>query len=335
MVGMSGSGGTLMKATALAAAAYVLAARAELTVISLFRLSAQDLTWISDVFLAVAVGSVTYLWLHLRATRAELTVAERTKVTLETQLRMAAEVQENLLPVLPADSPAARWGARLEAALQIGGDFYDVLSHNHRYTTFILGDISGKGIPAAMLLAYTRAVFRTVAREHHAPDEIMRRLSAALFRDTGGDPYVTCIVGRLDIERGELTSTNAGHPPGLVVRGGTVVQLDQGGPPAGLLPDVRYTGQRVTLHPGDLVVCVTDGITEAISVADATSHEQIVAVVRGLGPSPAPDQVCAAIIETAADGEGPEGIEDWQDDRTVLALAIGAPPRHARALDRH
>jgi hypothetical protein len=323
---MAGSGGALMKATALAAGGYVFATSAELTVIGMFRLSARDLTWISDVFLAVAVGSVTYLWLHLRSTRADLTIAERTRVTLETQLRMAAEVQENLLPVLPADSPVVRWGARLEAALRIGGDFYDVLSDNHRYVTFILGDISGKGIPAAMLLAYTRAVFRTVAREHHPPDEIVRRLSEALHRDTGGDPYVTCVVGRLDTERGELTSANAGHPPGVVVRGETVIRLDQGGPPAGLLPDARYVRQRIALQSGDLVVCVTDGITEAISAAGDTAQQQIVTVVRDLGPCPTPAQVCAEIIGMAADGRGPEGVDDWQDDRTVLTLAIGTLP---------
>jgi sigma-B regulation protein RsbU (phosphoserine phosphatase) len=300
--------------------AYAFATVTEFALISAVRPSEQELTWISDAVLAITVGSVTYLWQHLRMTRATLSSIERDRVVVDTQLSLAADLQRSLLPVLPSDMPRVQWAAELQPAGKVGGDFYDFVRVNGTSATFVLGDISGKGIPAAMLLAYTRAVFRTLARDHQQPAELAQRLSTELHRDTGGHPYVTCIVCHLDAEAGTLTYANCGHPSGLLITATGTTALDRGGPPAGLLPDAVFVQGDVQLQRGDLVVLVTDGVTEALPTAAGSASEQIRAALRQLGDHEDPMRATRTVLSMAARGGGPEGIADWQDDRTVFSF---------------
>jgi sigma-B regulation protein RsbU (phosphoserine phosphatase) len=324
--------GALVASVLAALGSYVVATIAELAFIAAFQPTELELTWISDGVLALTVGAVTYFWLRLRATRATLSVVERDKLVLDTQLSLAAELQRSLLPALPADTARVQWGARLESAGKVGGDFFDLVSLNDGSVMFVVGDISGKGVPAAMLLAYTRAVFRTLAREDPEPGELVRRLSRALHRDTGGEPYVTCIVGRLETESGTLTYVNAGHPPGVVVRPALTLALDRGGPPAGLLLDASFMQHDVPLQPGDLVVLFTDGVTEALGTGRGSPADQILDSIRSLAPTPTPALVCEHLVRLAGLGGGPEGVPDWQDDRTVFAFRVTAP--HGEVLAR-
>ena len=320
---MSAGRGVLGRAALVTAVAYGLATAIEFALIGIFKPTEWALTWISDAVLAGMVGVATYLWLDLRATRVALSGAERARVVVDTQLSIAADLQRNLLPQLPADRPGLQWGAHLEPAGRIGGDFYDLVSISGTEVMFILADISGKGIPAAMLLAYTRAAFRTLLREYRQPADLVSRLSSALHSDTGGQPYVTCIVGRLDTGRGTLTYVNAGHPPALLIRDEEVVRLDAGGPPAGLLAEASYVEEILELRAGDHGVFFTDGITEAIERGPGSPADIIVATVRRLPHGASAPAICHALVSLALRGLGPAGVDDWQDDRTVLAFTIG------------
>lgn len=324
--GMTAAGQSFRLAAAAAVVAYGVATAVELVLIAVFRPTEWELTWISDAFLASVVGISTYLWLHLRATRAALSTAERARLVLDTQLEVAAHLQRSLLPVLPEDQPTVSWGAQLQPAGQIGGDFYDLVPFPDGTVAFVLADIAGKGIPAAMMLVSTRASFRTLVHEHRQPVALASRLSSAINDNTGGQAYVTCIVGRIDTEAAILTCVNAGHPPGLVVRDDGVVRLDLGGPPAGLLPEAAYAESVVALQPGDRVVFVTDGITEALEPPSGSPLESIAAIVRGLGRQVTPAAICDALIAEAVKGPGPAGVDDWHDDRTVLAFTVGPRP---------
>lgn len=319
---MSGSQGVLATSVGMAVGTYLLATGTELALIRAFRPSEQELAWVSDVMLATAVGTLTYLWQHLRATRTALSVVERDKLVLDTQLGVAADVQRSLLPPLPPPGTRAEWAARLVPAGRVGGDFYDAVGLDDGVTVFILGDISGKGIPAAMLLAYTRAVFRTVAREVAEPATLMQRLSKALHRDTGGTPYVTCIVGCLTMD-GALTYVNAGHPPGVVLREEGILSLEHGGPPAGLLPDAAYEQGMIALRPNDVVAIFTDGITEALD-GPVPPMDQIRRCLVDQATSASASNVADALISLAVSGHGPAGVRNWQDDRTVLVLRVKA-----------
>ena len=287
----------------------------------LLGLDLQELEWISDVVLAVAFGAATFLWLHLRRARAALTRLERAQVVLDTELAIAADIQHGLLPPPPPARDGWGFAARLEQAGHIGGDFYDFVDRG-RSLLVLLADVSGKGIPAALVMASARALFRQIARETDRPDELLARLGRALWDEHEGTPYLTGFLARLDLDSRSLSWVNAGHPAALLVRGNGQQALASTGPPAGLLPDVRYAAEEVPLALGDTLVLVTDGVTEALE-AGGRVEERIawtVAHRRDKGPQ----AVCERVMRLAASGRGPVGAGDWSDDRTVVAITVDA-----------
>ncbi len=293
----------------------------ESRVVAILGASRSQLEWISDVVLATGVVISTWLWLHLRASRTRFLALEREQVALDEQLRLAAEIQRNLLPVLPASTLGFRWAARLVPAHRIGGDFYDFVAQDGKVLA-ILGDVSGKGVPAAMLQASVKTLFRLVVRQTIDPADIAARMSTALFEETGGLPYATCIVACFEARPSRIAWANAGHPAGVLRSAGAWVQLESGGPPLGLLAGAKYSGGRADLAGGSRGVFVTDGITEALegvplSLVEALSSPE------GRAAS-APAQTCDYLIRLAGAAPGPPGVEGWQDDRTVFAFASEA-----------
>ena len=170
---------------------------------------------------------------------------------------------------------------------RIGGDFYDFLQPAARTVLAILGDVSGKGIPAALILSSLKTLFRTIARETVDPAAIAERISAALHEEHAGLPYATAIVARFEAGPGRMAFVNAGHPAGYVLRKGTVsVAFESGGPPLGLFPGTRYTAADVELSPGDIGVLVTDGITEALEAGPMTLSQALGATPGALHRGP-------------------------------------------------
>jgi sigma-B regulation protein RsbU (phosphoserine phosphatase) len=280
----------------------------------------HQLEWISDVIAAVAVTSLTYLWLHLRATRAELLNSERARIIQDEQFRMAAEIQRTLLPEIPSATRGYRWAARMETAHQVGGDFYDFVTTGEGSVLLILGDVSGKGMPAAMMQSSLTTLFRVHASMTADPDAIAARMSQALFDQTGGNPYATAIVARFDHSPHRVTYVNAGHPAGLVVRRSGVLRLESGGPPLGLLPGAGYDGASFDLAPGDAGVLVTDGVTEALEGIPLLLSQAL--DIGHRPPSATPREDCDYLLGLAADSPGPLGSEAWSDDRTALAFRV-------------
>ncbi len=184
----------------------------------------------------------------------------------------------------------------------------------------LLADVSGKGIPAALVMESSRTLFRLLARETDRPEELVARLGRALFEEHGGTPYLTCFVARLDLDARSLSWVNAGHPAALLVTGTEHRTLASTGPPAGILPDPHYDERVLRLAPGDALVLVTDGVTEAIE-ADGRVEERLawtVAHRRARGPQ----AVCERVMRLARSGRGPRGAGDWQDDRTVVVVTL-------------
>jgi phosphoserine phosphatase RsbU/P len=305
---------------------YVVATSSEIAVIDTLRPTELELTWISDAILATAFGIAVYLWLHLKWSRLALQRLERERIVLDTQLSIAAHIQRSLLTSPPADAGGVRWAARLKQAGRIGGDLYDFVRPTPQSWLLLVGDVSGKGIPAALVLASVRTLFRILANEISDPGVLVDRLSRSLYDDNGGSPYLTCFVARLDLESRRLDYTNAGHPAGVIVDGGrtpAVLRLGSSGPPAGLFPDTKYETASLVLSPGVAAVFVTDGITEAFDELGESSADAIPALLGALPRPLAPDAICDALMARtaaalAADGSG------WQDDRTVVALVLDA-----------
>lgn len=298
----------------------IVGAQAESGLVKAIGVTGHQLEWISDAIASVAVTSLTYLWLHLRATRAELLNSERARITQDEQLRMAAEIQRTLLPEIPAETPGYRWAARMETAHQVGGDFYDFVTAGRDSVLVSLGDVSGKGMPAAMMQSSLTTLFRVHASMTADPDAIASRMSQVLFEQTGGNPYATAILARLDHSPPRMTYVNAGHPAGLVLRRAGMLQLDVGGPPLGLLPGARYDRAAIDLAPGDAGVLVTDGVTEALEGISLPLRQALESGRRR--PAATPKEDCEYLLGLAAGSPSPPGAEAWSDDRTALAFRV-------------
>ncbi len=302
-----------------AVATYLCARAADAIVLRFMRPPRGELLLVSDLILATAFGAAFYLWLNLRATRTRLTGLERTQIVLDTQLSVAAQIQRQLLPRVPIESNGVRWAGRLEPADRIGGDFYDFIPSDAE-ALFVVGDVSGKGIPAALLQASAHSLIRTLARETVDPADLLTRLSREIYAENAGASYLTCLVVRVDEATRTLTYANAGHPVGLMVGPLGQRRLSRGGPPAGLFAETAYEAEVVSLASGDLGVLVTDGITEAIDASGAAAADALSSTICGIPEPRTPERVCDALMDLAQHSPGPRGVADWQDDKTVFAF---------------
>ncbi len=293
----------------------------ELLFLRLVQPSRFEVHLISQTILLIALGATIYLWLNLRATRAMLTALERARIVLDTQLSLARDIQQHLLPEIPPRADNARWAVRLEPAGMIGGDFYEFIALDEGLL-IVVGDVSGKGIPAALLQTSAHALFRTFARETADPADLLTRVSEEIYAENEGALYLTCLVARLHPATSSFTYVNAGHPAGLLWRASGRQVLDAGGPPAGMFAGIRYVFEDVPLTPGDLGVFVTDGITEAIEQDGVPAVDRLDASICAVPNPRTPERVCDALMDLARDGAGPAGIAEWQDDKTVLAFVI-------------
>jgi serine phosphatase RsbU (regulator of sigma subunit) len=250
-----------------------------------------------------------------------LEVADR--LTLKRDLEIAREIQ---LAMLPREMVT---GGGLEAygftrpANTVGGDFYDVLQVPDGRLVIGLGDVSGKGSPAALLMALTLAMLRTLIEENLEPTELMRRLNVQVARHAPGSRFVTLCLAFFDPDTGDLEYINAGQTPPLLRRSnGTLDRLSEGGVALGMFDLATYTSGRTSLGPGDVLVFYSDGITEAESKAGVPFDESgLQAVIERhwwedaamLGKA-----VVRAVEEHAVDTRLP-------DDLTVLAIRRPMP----------
>jgi serine phosphatase RsbU (regulator of sigma subunit) len=303
-------------------AGFLLATRGESVIISAVRGDRAKLEWISDTVVSLGIVCLTYLWLNLRQSQVRVLTLEREQIVLDVQLRLAAEIQRSLLPDLPAATAGFGWAARMVPAGRIGGDFYDLVQLGPRSAFAILGDVSGKGIPAALLLSSLKTLFRATVPTAGGPAAVAERIASALYEQYDGMPYVTAILARFDADGPRLEYVNAGHPPGYLLRGGGVTPLDAGGPPLGMMAGARYTAATVDLRPGDVGVLVTDGITEALDGSLAAWVQRVAGAAGGTAAPPAARATCDDLMETAARAGGTQ-VGD-QDDRTVFVFTVGS-----------
>lgn len=308
-----------------AVAVYAAARYIQAIVTSVAHPARGEIREISDLVLAAGFAAAMYLWLDLRTVRHALTAAEQLQLVLDTQLALAAEVQRRLLPAVPDTGDDIRWAARLQPAGKIGGDFYDFIPAIDGSTLLLVGDVSGKGIPAALLQASAHALFRTYARQTADPAELLQLVSREVFAENGGTLYLTCLA--VLVAHCNITYVNAGHPPGLLLGDSGARTLDAGGPPVGMFADTRYRSETIRVAPRDLGVIVTDGITEAVEIAGVSGIDRLTTALLGAGPALTPERVCDVLMALAAGSQGPAGVENWDDDKTVVAFEV-EPERH-------
>lgn len=237
---------------------------------------------------------------------------------LEADFMLARDLQASMLPASVPVLPGMQMAALYRPAESLGGDYYDFMWLAEGHLGLAIGDVSGKGVAAAMTMAATRSALRFAARLGHSPSQVLYQVNRRLFRDLKRRNYVTLFYGILDVESRVLRWSNAGHPPPLLLRAsGTQEELAKGGLPVAMFDNARYASGQVRLRPGDLVFFYTDGMTEAVNAAgEEFGNERLVAVLRSHAARSAREIVHRASAALAKHTGGSPQL----DDITALAL---------------
>jgi phosphoserine phosphatase RsbU/P len=195
---------------------------------------------------------------------ARLYAQEREKIRMEGELKAAREVQMSLLPKTLPRVAGYDFAAAMLPAEQVAGDLHDFIELDDRRLGLCLGDVSGKGLPASLLMAHVQATMRDQAHTAAGAGDCVGRANALLYRSTGAEKFVTLFYGILDRERHLFTYSNAGHEqPFLVSRNGDVRRLGAGGVVLGIMETFPFEEESVALEPGDTLVVFSDGVTDS------------------------------------------------------------------------
>jgi serine phosphatase RsbU (regulator of sigma subunit) len=186
------------------------------------------------------------------------------KRRLESELRIARQVMEALMPAGPPTVKNFQIAGTMIPSAEVGGDYYDFIDVADGRTGIVIADVSGKGIPAALIMATFRAYLHALLGNDFALRSVFHRLNELLLRSLEERHFVTAFYGELDREGRRMFYLNAGHNPPLFVRPGEPVRLlTTGGIPLGVLKRARYSEDIVYFSPGDVLILYTDGVTEA------------------------------------------------------------------------
>lgn len=203
---------------------------------------------------------------------------------MESELETARKIQEKLLPDEMPRVPGFEIAGTSIPSQQVGGDYFDFLDMGNQQLGIAIADVSGKGIPAALLMANLQASLHAQVIKPTKVAEVTSRLNNLLVRSTEANMFATFFYAILDRKESKFTSTNAGHNPPLLFRKeGNIERLETGGLLLGFLPDQEYKQQTVTIMPGDVVVLYTDGITEAAGVSAEKISENLFGEKRLIG----------------------------------------------------
>ena len=197
----------------------------------------------------------------LRGQRLEQEMRERERI--EQELRVARRIQLALLPEAIPQLDGWEIAQYYQPAREVGGDFYDFLQLADGHVGLVIGDVSGKGIPAAVLMANTQSVLRTVAQRGPAPGQALMEANEVLCAYVPPNMFVTCFYGVLYPESGRLVYANAGHDLPYVLHGGDAEELRARGMPLGLMPGMGYEQKEIILQASDGALFYSDGLVEA------------------------------------------------------------------------
>lgn len=196
---------------------------------------------------------------------ARLLEEEIASNALERQVRMAADVQQRMIPQKPPIVPGLDLASVYVPCYELGGDFYDFIPMPANNMGLAVADVSGKGVPASLIMASVRAFLRAQVDNVYFLYEIVRRINLMLCRDTQSTEFVTLFYGVVDVPNRRLTYCNAGHPPGLLLRDGKVIELGSDNMVLGVDPGQDYKQAFVDLKSGDLILLYTDGLPDAMN----------------------------------------------------------------------
>jgi sigma-B regulation protein RsbU (phosphoserine phosphatase) len=257
---------------------------------------------------------LTRAYEELQAAQSQLIEKEK----LEHELQMAREMQEQSLPRRMPNLPGFSFGARLAPARLVSGDFFDFIELDADRVGIVVGDVCGKGVPAAFFTAQTRSLLRGEAGRAVAPAAALREVNRHLLEMSAPGMFVTMVYGVLDRRTREFVFVRAGHELPLLSDGcGRAAYIGRGlGHPLGILPEPALEEHTSTLPPGATLLIYTDGVTEAMDARGSQFGATLLRATAGL-PQPSPQALCDHLLDTirAFHGDAPQ-----DDDVTLVAV---------------
>ena len=253
----------------------------------------------------------------VKITNARLLEQEQTRLRMAQELATATRIQQNLLDDPPASLPGWECQVRLETCHEVGGDLYDFHLRDDGHLQFLIGDVSGKGMGAALLMSSVLSSARVLYDVCTDPGELARRLNAVMKRSTEDGHFVTMFFGDLDLATGMLRYVNAGHNAPMLVGANATRELAADGIPIAVLPSFPYSTASVTLEPGEVFALFTDGIPEAQRGSEFFGDDRLREVLGRLRQEASLESVASGLV---AEVEKFLDKAPRSDDVTLLLL---------------
>ena len=223
----------------------------------------QQLILYMTIVSLLVMGLAVYIVLHRRSERRMAALSAQ-KERMESELRIAHDIQTKMVPGEFPHIEGLDMYASMMPAKEVGGDLYDYLL-NGQYLYFCLGDVSGKGVPAALFMTQAVRLFRAIAKQKVSPAEVATRINNELSENNEQGMFVTMFIGCLDMATGHLDFCNCGHNPPVIVESGRKCRFLQMEPnfPLGILPGMAFAGEEMASVKGDMLFIYSDGLNEA------------------------------------------------------------------------
>ena len=252
----------------------------------------------------------------------ELKTTTASKAAIENELKVAHDIQMSMLPkIFPPypDRDDIDIAGSLTPAKDVGGDLFDFYIRDEKFF-FCIGDVSGKGVPASLVMAVTRSLFRNVSAHVSEPSEIVRTLNDALVENNETNMFVTFFVGVLDLKTGQMNYCNAGHDSPLLIGDGVGMLPCDSNLPLGVMSGWTFSSQEIDIHPQTVVFLYTDGLTEAEDIHHAQFGDQrVIEVAEQLLPDG--EHMPSTIISRMSHAvQTFVGDAEQSDDLTMLAI---------------
>jgi serine phosphatase RsbU (regulator of sigma subunit) len=252
--------------------------------------------------------------------RARLTRELLDRRRLEKELAIAREIQASFLPKRAPEVPGFDLAGATQPHDEVGGDYFDFIRVSDARLGIAIADVSGKGIPAALIMAGFRMSLLAEIRNEFTMRAVMRKVNSLLHESTERDKFVTMFYGVLDWKNRSLSFSNAGHNPPLLLRAdGRVQYLLEGGVALGVLPDARYEERPVALHPGDVLLLYTDGVSEAeLPSGEQFGTERLERCLKRLADGTA-HEILKGVVDEVTAYAGEHGVTD---DLTLVVVKV-------------
>lgn len=267
------------------------------------------------IFIVLGLAILAFILHRYARNESNLRKASEEKARMGAELEVAHRIQQQMLPKI---FPPFVYGS-LEPALEVGGDIFDFFTRDGKLF-FCIGDVTGKGVPSAMLMSVAHSLFRILSQKTDSPARILESMNQELNRGNDSNMFITFFVGCLDLYSGELRFSNAGHDKPFLVNGEITLLPSKANLPLAVFPDTQFEEQTYMLAPGTLLFLYTDGLTEAKNVERKTfGRPRIQEVLEQFRSNP--DQSLFNLVSTLSEaahafaGEAPQS-----DDLTMLAL---------------